>query len=227
MGELAALTAQILKSRYCSILLLTETDTPEDQETYAKVFTHYGNLPASAYGQVTSLNQRIASRVTATGTPFLIEDITQSEFAAAAPDSENNSLMSAPIFSGDQAIGAINVSIPIEKCSFDGGDLEILRLFASLVGQSVYTAQLQTILRSKFVQMAVISDFAERQVPASVALHPNPTKLAKIVAKSFFRELTQAGFSTNQIIEIATEVLNLLQDSLGKYKQRLAREDSE
>ena len=135
--------------------------------------------------------------------------------------------MSAPIFSGEQAIGTINVSIPIEKWGFDEGDLEMLRLFASLVGKSIYTAQLQTILRSKFVQMAVISDFAEQQVPASVALHPNPTKLAKIVAKSFFRELTQAGFSTNQIIEIATEVLNLLQDSLGKYKQRLAREDGE
>ena len=204
LRELAALTAQMLKTRCCSIRLLTETDTPKTQEACFKVFAHYGNLP-------------------------LIEDTTKSEFAPAAqyPDTENKSLISAPIFWGEQVIGTINVVSPINKADFDSGDLEILQLFASLVGKSIYTAQLQTILRSKFVQMAVISDFAERSVPASVALHPNPTKLAKIVAKSFFRELTQAGFSANQIIEIATEVLNLLQDSLGKYKQRLAREDSE
>lgn len=157
------------------------------------------------------------------------EDIATSEFAPAAhyPDAENKHLMSAPIFSAEQFIGTINVSSPIEKAAFNDSDLEYLRLFALFVGKSIHAAQLQTIVRSKFVQMAVISDFAERQVPAYVALHPNPTKLTKIVAKSFFRELTQAGFTTNQIIEIATEVLNLLQHSLIKYKQRLAREDSE
>ena len=229
LGQLAALTAQMLKARYCSILLLTETDTPKTQEVCLKVFTDYGNLAASNGAQLILLNQGIADRVVTTETPVLVEDITQSEFAPASYylDAKNRSLMSAPIFSREQAIGTINVNSSIEKASFDGGDLEILQLFASFVGKSIYTAQLQTILRSKFVQMAIISDFAERQVLDFVTLHPNPTRLAKIVAKSFFRELTQAGFSVNQIIEIATEVLNLLQDSLGKYKQRIARDDSE
>lgn len=227
LREVAALTAQMLKTRRCSIMLLSETDAPKSQGACLKVFVHYGNLPPSAYAEVTPLNQGIAGYVAAAGTPLLVEDITKSEFAPAAryPDLENKSLMSAPIFLGEQAIGTINVSSPIEKACFDGEDLDTLNLFALFVGKSIYIAQLQTILRSKFVQMAVISDFAERQVPASVSLNPNPTKLAKIVAKSFFRELTQAGFGANQIIEIATEVLNLLQNSLSKYKERLTRED--
>jgi GAF domain-containing protein len=222
LREVAALTAQMLKTRRCSIMLLAETDVPESQGACLKVFTHYGNLPASAYAEATPLNQGIAGYVAATGTPLLIEDITKSEFASAAryPDAENKSLMSAPIFSGEQAIGTINVSSLIEKACFDGSDLEVLQLFALFVGKSIHIAQLQTILRSRFIQMAVLSDFAERQVTASVALNPNPTKLAKIVAKSFFRELMQAGFSANQIIEIATEVLNLLQNSLSKYSRR-------
>ncbi|MFM7440897.1 MAG: GAF domain-containing protein, partial [Snowella sp.] len=83
LRELAALTAQMLKARCCSILLLTETDPPKDQEAYLKVFTHYSNLPPSAYTEVTPFNQRIADRVAATGTPLLIEDITKSEFTLA------------------------------------------------------------------------------------------------------------------------------------------------
>jgi GAF domain-containing protein len=227
LQELAVLTAQILKTRRCSIMLLSEAGATEEQVACLKVFTHYGNLPPSAYAEVTPLNQGVAGYVAATGTPLLIEDITLSKFAPAAryPDSESKSLMSAPIFWGEQTIGTINVSNPIEKTCFSGSDLDVLKLIALFVGKSVHIAQLQTILRSKFIQMAVISDFAERQVPMSVSLNPNPTKLAKIVAKSFFRELTQAGFGANQIIEIATEVLNLLQSSLGKYKQRIARED--
>lgn len=227
LREVAVLTAQILKTRRCSIMLLSEAVATEAQTSCLKVFTHYGNLPPAAYTEVTPLNQGVAGCVAAAGTPLLIEDITQSKFAPAAryPNSENKSLMSAPIFWGGQAIGTINVSGPIEKECFDGEDLDVLNLFALFVGKSIHIAQLQAILRSKFVQMAVVSDFAERQVSASVSLNPNPTKLAKIVAKSFFRELTQAGFGANQIIEIATEVLNLLQNSLGKYKQRIARED--
>jgi hypothetical protein len=65
----------------------------------------------------------------------------------------------------------------------------------------------------------------ETPIENSVALNPNPNKFAKIVAKSFFKELTQAGFGANQIIEIASEVLNLLQTTLDKHRQRLTRDE--
>ncbi|MFN6233115.1 MAG: GAF domain-containing protein, partial [Microcystis sp.] len=44
-------------------------------------------------------------------------------------------------------------------------------------------------------------------------------------AKAFFKELTQAGFGTHQVIEIANEVLNLLQKTLNKHKNRLEAKD--
>ncbi|MFM7877051.1 MAG: GAF domain-containing protein, partial [Microcystis aeruginosa] len=38
-------------------------------------------------------------------------------------------------------------------------------------------------------------------------------------------ELTQAGFGTHEVIEIANEVLNLLQKTLNKHKNRLEGKD--
>lgn len=228
LREVASLTAQRLKTQRCSIMLLSELEKADKKVPCLRVFAHYGNLPASAYREVTELNQGIAGHVAATATPLLIEDITKSEFAAAARDQkgENKSLICAPIFWGEQVLGTINVSNPLEKRSFTREDLDLLEVFALFVGKSIYIAQLQTIMRSKFVQMAVVSDLTERAVQDSPTFAANPTQLAKIVAKSFFRELTQAGFGTNQIIEIATEVLNLLQNNLTKYKKRIIR-DSE
>ena len=71
--------------------------------------------------------------------------------------------------------------------------------------------------------MAVTNQLEDTPVNKSITIHPNPTLLAKLVAKSFFRELTKSGFGPNQIIEIATEVLNLLHNTLNKHKQRLAK----
>ena len=227
LREVASLTAQILKTRRCSVMLLSEPDELDRGEPYLQVFAHHGNLPQEAYGKVTRLNEGIAGYVAATAKSLLIEDITQSQFASAAryPEKDNRSLMSAPILLGKQVIGTLNVSHPMDKTSFEGEDLEILEVFALFVGKSIHIAQLQGIMRSQFVEMAVVRDLEERNVSESMVIHPNPTKVAKIVAKSFFRELTKAGFGPNQIIEIATEVLNLLQKNLNKFKKRITRDD--
>lgn len=224
--EIVVMTAQMLNSQRCSIMLLSGGEVPEQQECSLRVFTHYGHLPKAAYQEVTQLNQRIAGYVAATGKPLLIKDITQSEFVSVARYLEdgNKTLMSVPILLCEQVIGVINVSNPIKKNNFEEQDLEILNIFAILAGKSLHTTQLQTILKSRFVEMAVACELGERYVEESTGTIPNATKLAKIVAKSFFRELTKAGFGADQIIAIATEVLNLLQNNLNKYKQRRERD---
>lgn len=214
LREVVCLSAQILKTQRCSIMLLSEPETQGNGCGYLRVFTHYGNLPASAYEQITPLNEGIAGYVAATGKPLLIEDITRSQFVEAARylDESNKSLISVPILFAGKIIGVINTSNPIAKKSFDEQDLETTKIFALFVGKSIHIAQMQKILRSKFVELAVIRELTE-EIPLeeAIAIAPNPTKLAKIVAKSFYRELTQAGFGANQVIEIATEVLDLLQ----------------
>jgi L-methionine (R)-S-oxide reductase len=224
LREVACLSAQILKTRRCSIMLLSEPETQDNGGEYLRVFTHYGNLPPSAYQQITPLNEGIAGYVAATGTPLLIEDITQSQFVDAARylDESNKSLISVPISFAGKTIGTINTSSPIDKKSFDEQDLETMKIFALFVGKSIYIAQMQKILRSKFLEIAVARELTEENLSEG-AIAPNPTKLAKIVAKSFYRELTQAGFGANQVIEIATEVLDLLQKNIDQHKKRLLR----
>jgi L-methionine (R)-S-oxide reductase len=227
LRDVATLTAQSLKTQRCSIMLLSESENLDSGQPYLQVFTHYGNLPQSAYQQVTLLNDGIAGHVAATGEPILVKDITQSEFLEVARNLEgdNKSLISAPIFYSNKIIGVINVTSPLEKSNFDEQDLETIELFALFIGKSIQIAQLQTILRSKFVGMAVAREFSEFSSETAIAINPNPNKLVKIVAKSFYRELTKAGFGANQIIEIATGVLDLLQKNIARYKKRLSRDD--
>lgn len=228
LNEVAKITANILKTRRCSIMLLTDEEETASQATL-KVFTHYGNLPLSAYQEITPLNEGIAGYVAGTQKALLIDDICQSPFAEVArylEDEDNRSLMSAPIIFSKQVVGVINVSCPFNRKQFNRDDLQLLETCALFVGKSLQNAQLQMILRSKFLEFAVVRDLADQDWPETMLSQPNPSKLAKIVAKSFFKELTQAGFSANQIIAIATEVLNLLQEHLIRHKKRLERDET-
>lgn len=227
LAEVAKLTTQILKTQRCSIMLLSESEGSSLHEPHLRVFTHYGNLPPSAYKEVTRLNEGIAGYVAATGETLLIKDIRQSRFATEAryPDDYRKSLICVPIILSKQVVGVINVSSPLERPYFEQNDLELLEIFALFVGKSIHIAQLKMITRSKFVELAVARDLAEKEVEKTLTVNPNPTKLAKIVAKSFFKELTHAGFGANQVITIATEVLNLLQDSLDRHKKRRERDE--
>lgn len=228
----ANFTAHTLKADRCSIMLLSETD---ERQPGLRLFTHHGYIPDSAYHEVTRFNDGIAGYVASTGAPLLIPDIARSEFAVMGrflKDKSNRSLVSAPIYLTHRVIGVINVSGCRDRLYFQEEDLELLKISALFVGQSIHITQLQTMMRSKFVERAVLLDWQEGQTEAlqqspfsPLAITPDPGRLAKIVARSFFKELTQADFSANQIIAIATEVLSLLQTNLNKHKKRIARED--
>ncbi|ACK71529.1 putative GAF sensor protein [Gloeothece citriformis PCC 7424] len=225
LRDLASSVAYILEAQRCSIMLISELEQQEDNQYYIQVFTHYGNLPPSAYQEVTLLNKGIAGYVAATGQPLLIKDITQSPFLSAAryPQENNPSLICAPIVIKKQVLGVINVSCPTQKPCFDEKDLQLLKVFTQSTAKTLHIAQLQAMLKSRFVTMAVVNQLEDTPVSESISIHPNPTLLAKLVAKSFFRELTNSGFGPNQIIEISTEVLNLLQNTLNRHKQRLTK----
>jgi signal transduction protein with GAF and PtsI domain len=228
LRKIASLAAHQLGAQRCSIMLNSEQELKGEISDYLQVFAHYGDMPPLAYQEITKLNQGIAGSVAATGEPLLIKDITRSPFASSArylEKSNNNSFISVPIRLGEQVIGVINVSFPLEKKHFELLDLEILQLFAQQAAQSIQIVNLQGMLKSRFVAMAVTRELVEIQSDNLIAVHPYPPKLAKIVAKAFFKELTQAGFGTHQVIEIANEVLSLLQKTLNKHKNRLEGKD--
>ncbi len=220
LKELAGLTAAHLRCEGCSIMLLEKIC--EGEPPRLKVYASHGELPQAAYRTSQALGEGIAGYVAETGQPLLIADLAQSPLAAAArrPTSQKGGLMSAPILVGGQVIGVINVKHPADRREFDQVDLDTLRLFALFVGQSIQVAQLQNLLRSRFLQQAVAAELRGiRGGPDKIS--PDPTQLARIVAKSFYRELTKAGFSPRDIISTATEVISLLHEQLDRHKKRL------
>ncbi|GCA86012.1 hypothetical protein MiHa_03997 [Microcystis aeruginosa NIES-2522] len=226
--KIASTSAQQLRAQHCSIMLSSPQELKGEITDYLEVFAHYDGLSPLGDQEIIKLDQAIAGTVATTGKPLLIKDMTRSPLASAAgytKKSNNNSFIAAPIILNQQIIGVINLSFPLDKKHFEPLDLEILQLFAQQAAQSLQIFHLQGMLKSRFVAMAVTREIAEIQCEHSIAVHPYPPKLAKIVAKAFFKELTQAGFGTHEVIEIANEVLNLLQKTLNKHKNRLEGKD--
>lgn len=215
ISAIAAQAILCLKARRCSILQLTKSDQGCLRVSYC------ANHPHSIEPEVTPLEQAIATYLSETEQPLLIKNTKLLPFPLSKHYLiHSTSLIAVPLFQNHQMLGVIIVDHPLEKKHFDLCDLELLKLFAKMASQSLHISHLQNILKSKFVTLAVAREIQETQ-----EADPHPTKLAKIVAKSFFKEVTQAGFNPPQIIEIATEVLNLLHITLEKHRQRISRDD--
>lgn len=222
LGKLAEMAAQILNAGHCSIMLL---DEEEKDELKLRVFANYGTLPDAAYKQITKKGEGISGHVLATGQPLLVEDIEKSEFANVARHltAGSKSLISAPIVLRRNIVGVINASDPKSKRPFNLDDLHLLDVVAMFVGQSVQVVQLQSILNSRFAQMALAQEAHNTIGDAMAYVSDNPNQLAKILAKSFFKEMSKAGFSSTQIIHAASEIINQLNTNLSKHSKRLER----
>ncbi len=51
----------------------------------------------------------------------------------------------------------------------------------------------------------------------------NPDQVAKIYAKSFYKEMARGGFGANQIISAASEIISQLNDNLEQHSKRIER----
>lgn len=51
----------------------------------------------------------------------------------------------------------------------------------------------------------------------------DPEKLSKMLAKAFYKEMRHCGFTPNQVIHAAGEIISELTGSLNRHKRRLER----
>lgn len=224
LDEMVAMAANILNATTCSIMLFKEA---EDSPGFRlRLFAKHGELPQRAFAEAVKVNDGIAGRVAASGEALLVKDIGQTEFLPLArrPESPNKSFMCVPIVINRKVIGVLNVSNPIDGRAFDYGDLNLSVFVALLVGKSVQVNQLQGLLRSRFAQLAVAS---QTQGLLSGALHADSLdapKVVKMVARTFYREMTKAGFHREHVVSAATEIISLLSESLDRHDRRAHRE---
>jgi len=232
LQELVEITATVLDTDRCSLMLVEEGE--EDGASQLRVHAHVGDLPEVALQQTMPCDEGIAGHVVKTGQPLLVKDIANSPFADRARQdrdqggAEPQGLVSVPILAEDRVAGVININHPRNGRQFDDGDVELLAVYGLFVGKAIVTFQLHKILQSRFAQLALQHEQQEQQEQGrqeGAKFNPDPARLAKIVAKTIYRELTAGGFGANQIISVTSEVINELQKNLDKHRRRRRRED--
>ena len=221
LGRLVHLTASVTDAATCSIMLLSEgdADTPR-----LKLWCSTEALPSSAWNETPGRGDSIAGRVLEQGRPLLIADIRSSEYAALARQRETlgPSFICTPISAARHVIGVMNLSSRPDTRPFDESDLALAEIVSALIGKSVQVERLQTLIRSRIAHLslakeekAVVARLTDGSVP--------PARIAKLLAKSFFRDLSSAGFDPAQIIEAASEIVTLVSTDIRRYKTRAKR----
>ncbi len=221
LHDLVSQAAAIVDTGNCSIMLL-HSDA-ESEGFKLRVFAHYGPLPTAALREAAKVDEGIAGRVAASGRPLLVKNINTSPYLplARCPDRAGKSFICVPVHCGGKVVGVINFSNPGTKNGLDQEDLQLANLVALVVGKSIHVSELQKVLRSRFLQMAVVRETEVLVNNAIVPAIQDTNRLVKIVARTFYREMTHAGFTTNQIVDAATEVISLLSQTLEKHRKRL------
>lgn len=227
LEELAAMAANILNTGTCSIMLFGAGDKPD--EFRLRVFAKFGQLPARAYSEAAKVNEGIAGQVAATGQALLVQDIRASDYLPLArrPDSASKCFISVPIFISGKVVGVLNTSNPNDQRNLDYNDLNLATFVALLIGKSIQVMQLQNLLKSRFAQMALAQEARDAVGSSLMAQQMDPSALVKLLANTFYKEMSRAGLERGHIISAATEIISLLSESLKRHDRRNQRESGQ
>ncbi len=224
LDELARLAARATSAASCSIMLLAD----DEGETAAlKLWACTEKLPADAWSDRPTM-ESIAGRVLERGQPVLVADIQASEFAALAHHrpSLGFSFISTPVQTGQRTIGVMNLSGHPEAAPFGDADLTLANIVAALIGRSVQVEWLGKLVRSRIAQASLARESHEVAMRLTDGSLP-PSRLAKILAKSFYRDLAAAGFSSGQIVEAASEIIGQISGDLSRFSRHTQRMERE
>jgi GAF domain-containing protein len=225
LDELARLAARATSAASCSIMLLADD---ESETPCLKLWACTEKLPTEAWSGNPDNVESIASRVLERGEPILIADIQTSEFAALARRRANLgfSFISTPIQTSQQPVGVMNLSGRPNAPAFGDADLMLANIVAALISRSVQVEWLRKLVRSRIAQTAVARQGEQAVLRLTDGSVP-PSRLAKMLAKSFYKDMAAAGFSSGQIIEAASEIIGQISGGLARHKKRLEREGGE
>lgn len=205
----AELARRLLGATSCSIMLLNG-DSPDDLRM--RMCARCGDLPPEAAEALVGRGEGIAGRVLADGRPLLVEDIASSPFAGFARrnEAELPALMSAPIRIDGHVAGVVNVA----GAAFGERDLSLLEVTGLYIGKSIHVIQLQHLLESRFAQLALLREAEHAAAPEARTGWRQPEEVARILARSFFKEMRKAGFEAGQIVGAASELIDQLNREL-------------
>ena len=183
-----------------------------------------GELAEDALQVRVGVGMSTSGSVLASGVAQRIDDVD-----TAAPDvrvrGDGGSFICQPLALDGRVLGVINVRRPRGDAPFTAFDQQLLAALALYAGKAIQVAQLAYLLNSGFAQRALESG-GNVPLPAMEAFTQGaaqPAQMAKLLAKSFYREMKSAGFGPNQIVAAAGEIIDQLSGSLRKHGQRIGR----
>lgn len=219
LTRLTCLVGEFLAVRRVSLMLL---DTGPGRGKQLRLAGLYGELPDAAWKEETSPGQGIAGQVLASGQALRVARIERSSWKSAARrPGDGGSFMACPVPVVGAPAGVLNISGPIGRASFTQKDQEQAELAALLVGRAIQLGRLDRLLDSRLAQMAFTLEGTQDACSVvSLSAH-DPDRVAGMLARAFYREMRHCGFSPNQIIHAAGEILSELTSSLNRHKRRI------
>ena len=220
--RLTCITGDVMAARRVSLMLL---DTASGKGVRLKLAAVYGELPEVAWRDDTPPEEGIAQHVLGLGECLYVKDIGHSRWREQARRlGGTGSFIACPILLAGKPAGVLNISEPIERAHFTPSDLDTAELATGLIGRIIHVARLDRVLDSRFAQMAfTLEGRADSCSVISLTTH-EPDKVARMLAKAFFKEMRHCGFTPNQIIRAAGEIISELTGSLNRHKHRLGQD---
>ena len=220
----AMLVARLVGAASCSVMLL---GSPDETDACMSIQAHHGPLPDAALQAAIRRGEGISGSVLAKGSAVLVSDIAHSEFAALARRGAavGASLMSAPIRIDGRVVGVINSANGAGTAPFDEPALCLLEVAAAFIGKDLQLRQLRHLLESRFAQQALLQETGADGDDGRLA-YRNPEEVARILARSLFREMTRAGFGSAHVVAAASELIGQLHQDIQQEKNKDKRAES-
>jgi L-methionine (R)-S-oxide reductase len=220
LDQLAAMVADAVNAENCFITLFKKEETTSELKLRGS--GHHGRLPDAQWQEAVQIGQDIVGYATANDQA--LQDIDTLRFAGRAglPAGPSRGFISAPIPVGNKIAGIIKIDARKDGRPLRPPDLDRLILVCLFVGRSLQVIHLQNLLNSRYAQFALAQEGHRETATLKDLVGQEPIKLAKILAKTFYREMTKAGLGSDHIISAATEIIAQLSNNLDKHRNRLS-----
>jgi transcriptional regulator with GAF, ATPase, and Fis domain len=220
VNHLTESAARLLGADQCTIMLLEGSDRDRLQlRKYSSSCRSQGN----SRQECAQKEEAAAREAIAAGKSIVVDTsiVHSSPGLATQAPASLRSIIATPVRMDSNIVGAINVigrHAARQPCSKNVAAVEIV---GWLVGQALQATRLRNLLTSQFAQLAVAQETGGALDHALALSGERPGELVRILAKSFYREMTKLGFDSGHIIGAASEIISELSSSLKKHKARL------
>jgi L-methionine (R)-S-oxide reductase len=214
LATIAEDAARLFAAETCSIMLFKEA--PRGGAPRLRLNARSRPLPAGVADDGPGSGEGLAGKVAASGQALLIEDMACSEHAPLGRHGVG-SCICAPLAVAGRMLGVLNLSRP---APFGAEDLALACEAALLLALGLDLERMQCLLRSRFAHRGMAAELAGHPDLDAARLAADPQRMARILGKTFFRELRAAGYGSDHILTAATEVIGELGRDIGKVKRK-------